>query len=110
MGRDFDDAYSSMVRQPKYALICFSVLLLLTKRNAPLHFDHVLVGMLFTLSMLSFLLIALFQIMAVPHALWVMFKKGRLRSWRHWLVVFCGIAVLALGVFVLKSLANDLLR
>lgn len=115
MGRDFDASYDLMVRKPKYALICYLILLLLARENSPLYFDLGLAGMFAVLSTLWLLLIALFQLVAVPHALWWMFKYGCLRSWRHWLVVFCGIAVLALGIFVsarfgiLKALARSLL-
>lgn len=115
MGRDFDDAYSLMVRYPKYVLICFAVLLLLAKKKGPFYFDHGLVGVFAVLSIFSMFFTALFQLVAIPHALWMMFNNGCLRSWQHWLVIFCGTAVFALGVFVsvrfgiLKALARSLL-
>jgi hypothetical protein len=113
--RDFDASYDLMVRKPKYALICYLTLLLLARENGPLYFDLGLAGMFAVLSTVYLFFASLIQLVATPHALWLMFKNGWLRSWRHWLVVFCGIAVFALGVFVsarfglLKSLARDLL-
>lgn len=115
MGRDFDVSYELMVRNPISALICFAVFAFLLNEKGSYYFDHGGALIFAMLSMFWLLLISLIQLVAIPHALWMMYKNGCLRSWRHWLVVFCGIAVLALGIFVsarfgiLKALARSLL-
>ncbi|MCU0755256.1 MAG: hypothetical protein MUE46_09055 [Xanthomonadales bacterium] len=101
MGRDFDKTYCLMVRHPKFVLIWLLMILMsiILEYNS-IRFDHGMIGLVAILTILYFLLIAFLQLVAIPHAMWMMYKNGWLQSWRHCLVVFCGVAVLALGIFV----------